>query len=251
MEKAREFGTITPSDGKSQPTLPKVELDDDGESIISLPLYPLSRSDTGESRRGLLRQDTIGSNPYLTRTDTAASTDSNLSRQNTNPIGRYDANISRAPSRPATAATAATDARPLTRGDSNTRTATRQPTLPHLVGDFSIPELPRPATTRSDSRTGRNSPPGSSSNSPPPNTTPRQNPFPSRNPSQPPRNPAGRRFGPPPRSNTAEVGPYRPPLRSDIDEGMGRYGPPQRSNTNPPTMRGGYPPLQRYGQRYR
>ena len=251
MEKQREFGAATPSDnGKSQPTLPKVELDGDGDSIISMPLYPLSRSDTSESRRGLLsRQDTVGSiNPYLTRTNTEMSTDSSLSRKNTIPLGRSDTNISRTPSRPGTAATI--DSYPRPGG------LPRQPTLPHLVGDFSIPELPRPATTRSNSQSERISPPRPGTASSQSSTPIRTNtaPPPTRAPSNPPtRDPSsGRTFGPPPRSNTAgPTNQFRPPVRSNTAESMDRYGPPPRSNTNP-SMRGAYPPSARqYGQGYR
>jgi len=253
LEKPREPGTTTPSDtGKYQPTLPKVELDGDGGSVISMPLYPLSRSDTGESRRGLLsRQDTMGSQPYLARTNTGMSTNSNLSRGNTSPVTRMD--ISRTPSRPGTAAT--TDSRSLTRDDSP-RGAVRQPTLPHLVGDFFIPELPRSATTRPDSRNGRISPPRpSTATSSPPSAPPRINTQPTVR-GQPPRDPsAGRHFGPPPRSNTAEtMNSFRAPIRSNTAESERGYGPPLRNNTNP-AMQNAYPPSQRgpvekYGRGY-
>lgn len=110
-------GTMTIADmaeGKGQPTLPKVEFKDgDGDSVISLPLYPLNRSDTADSRAGLLqRSDSASSNstnPYLTRTNTGLSDSRSLARTNT---------------------------------DRSQPSLPRQPTLPHLVSDFSVPKNP-------------------------------------------------------------------------------------------------------------
>jgi len=171
----------SPDSGKYHPTLPKVELDDDGASVISMPLYPLSRTDTGDSRRGLLtRTDTASTNatqPYLYRSNTAESAAS-LRSATPNPY--------------------------LTRTD--TTSTSRQPTLPHLVGDFTIPPVPRP-------------PPHSR----PPRIdtaiTPRlQGPTSARTaPVYGPPSARSDRFGPPPRSNTTQT--------------MRGYGPPPRSNT--------------------
>jgi Fungal potassium channel len=94
------------------PTLPKVELVGDGESVLSMPLYALSRTESTDSSRYL-----------LSRTNTQVTDRSALSRKDS-------------------------DSRPLLlRSDtqeSNGAGARRQPTLPHLVGDFSIPEIPKP-----------------------------------------------------------------------------------------------------------
>jgi Fungal potassium channel len=156
-------GTMTIADmgeGKGQPTLPKVELDGDGDSIISMPLYPLTRTDTTDSRAGLLqRTDSVSSsstNPYLTRTNTGLSDPRSLARTNTNMTDRSQ------PSLP------------------------RQPTLPHLVSDFSVPERPRPTTPRTP-------------------TTPRSLPR------------IDTRMSPPQRpgtSNSSRSAPYGPPARS-------------------------------------
>jgi len=178
-EKKREASN-SPDSGKYQPTLPKVELDDDGGSVISMPLYPLSRTDTGDSRRGLLsRTDTMSTNasttttqPYLYRSNTAAS-------DAPNPY--------------------------LTRTETST---SRQPTLPHLVGDFTIPPVPRP--------------PPHARNPPPINTavTARPGPMSSR---------TAPMYGPP----SARSEGFVPPTRSNTTQTTmrGPYGPPPRSNT--------------------
>ena len=197
---------------KSRPTLPKVELDGDGASVISMPLYPLSRSDSQESRRGLLRMDTastIRTQPSLYRRDT------NLSRT-----------------------------------DTNVSSASRQPTLPHLVGDFSIPEVPRPGTTRPQTPE-ISRPPTAARVSP--EFAPRiDTRAPSRGGGPPSAGPpSSRGYGPPPRSNTSEsMRGYAPPTRTATNTSMAAatrdfntpprsnaiqsangYGPPPRSNT--------------------
>jgi hypothetical protein len=180
---AKREASSSPDSGKYQPTLPKVELDDDGGSVISMPLYPLSRTDTGDSRRGLLtRTDTMSTNgtqPYLYRSNTAGSDTASLRSTTPNPY--------------------------LSRTD--TISTSRQPTLPHLVNDFSIPPVPRPPPYSRPPRidTAVTPRPGPTSA----RTAPVYGP------------PSGRpeRFGPPLRSNTSQT------------TAMRGYGPPPRSNT--------------------
>jgi Fungal potassium channel len=172
--------------GKFQPTLPKVELDGDGESVISMPLYPLSRTDTVDSRSGLLRRtestSTIDTQRYMTRTPTNPYS-------TTTSLTRTDTNIS--------------DSRSLSRGDSG---SFRQPTLPHLAGDFSIPPVPRPTPIpRIDTRGPPRQQGSMSGRSTPGYSSPMSA-----------RSEQG--FGPPPRSNT----------NPHMETG---FGPPPRSNT--------------------
>jgi len=209
---------------KSQPTLPKVELDGDGESVISMPLYPLSRSDSQESRRGLLRMDTASTmRSQLYRTDTSISNPRSLARTDTNVSSRT--NVTR---------------------DAD---GVRQPTLPHLVGDFSIPEVPRPATAPRPMSPEMVRPPTAPDQITRPPTAARVSPdfarpataapridtrAPSRGgpPSAGPQSARG--YGPPPRSNTAEsMRGYAPPPRSATNTSMSTrdFNPPPRSNT--------------------
>ena len=182
----------SPDNLGSRPTLPKVELDDDGGSVISMPLYPLSRTDTGDSRRGLLRTDTMSTTatqPYLYRSNTAGSDAASLHSATPNPyLARADSMIS------------------------------QQPTLPHLVGNFSIRPVPGPPPhSRTPSRidTAITPRPGLTSARTAPVYVP----------------PSARsdRFAPPTRSNTNEL-----PTRSNTNHTIPRergYGPPPRSNT--------------------
>jgi hypothetical protein len=180
-EKRRETSN-SPDSAKYQPTLPKVELDNDGASVISMPLYPLSRTDTGDSRRGLLtRTDTTSTNatqPYLYRSDTAGSDIASLRSTTPNPY--------------------------LTRTD--TTSTSRQPTLPHLVGDFTIPPVPRPPPQSRPPRIDTT-------------ITPR------------PQGPISARtapvYGPPSARSERSFG----PPRSNTTQTMRGYGPPPRSNT--------------------
>ena len=200
-EKKRETSN-SPDSAKYQPTLPKVELDNDGASVISMPLYPLSRTDTGDSRRGLLtRTDTASTNatqPYLYRSNTAGSDIASLHSTTPNPY--------------------------LTRTD--TTSTFRQPTLPHLVGDFTIPPVPRPPPQSRPPRidttiTPRPQGPTSARTAPvygPPSAGPE------------------RSFGPPPRSNTTQT--------------MRGYGPPPRSNTFDVTPRRPERPYDAQGSGY-
>jgi len=75
LKKAKTF-TSASAAGEAlggQPTLPKVELDGDGASILSMPLYPLSRTDSIDSRGGLLsRAESFGTGG-ISRTPTNMS----------------------------------------------------------------------------------------------------------------------------------------------------------------------------------
>ena len=72
LKKAKTFTSASEASG-GQPTLPKVELDGDGASILSMPLYPLSRTDSIDSRGGLLsRAESFGTGG-LARTPTNMS----------------------------------------------------------------------------------------------------------------------------------------------------------------------------------
>ena len=165
----------------------EMELDGDGASILSMPLYPLSRTDTADSRRGLLSRtgsvSTIDTQRYLTRTPT-----------NPYALTRTDTNVS--------------DSRSHHRADSNVSSASlpqRQPTIPHLAGDFGISRASPSIDTRVPTRPGplsaRSAPGfGPSSTGPSPMST---------------RSDQG--YGPPARSNTTRV-----------EQGL---GPPPRSNT--------------------
>jgi hypothetical protein len=220
-------------DGKFQPTLPKVELDGDGDSIYSMPMYPLSRTNTADSRVGLLQRtdssSTVGTQQYLTRTNTGISDPRSLARTNTEPEQR---GLSR------------TNTDMTDRSFNRAPTLPRQPTLPHLVSDFSVPSRPPPTTPRSlprlDTHMSPSRPPTSNSMrtaptgyGPPPRSMTNQ----SLNSSQ--TAPPG--YGPPPRSMTndsmrsAPTG-YGPPPRSMTNDSMRSappgHGPPSRSMTN-------------------
>ena len=203
-EKKREASN-SPDSGKFQPTLPNVELDDDGGSVISMPLYPLSRTDTGDSRRGLLsRTDTMSTNataapPYLYRSNTAGS----------------ETSLRSAPPNPY-----------LTR----TETPSRQPTLPHLINDFNIPPVPRPPpqarnpppiNTAMTARPGPTSARTAPVYGPPSARFERFAPAPAR--SNTTQTAAMRGYGPPPRSNTFDVTPRRPQRPYD-PQGSGYVG---------------------------
>ena len=75
LKKAKTF-TSASAAGEApggQPTLPKVELDGDVASILSMPLYPLSRTDSIDSRGGLLsRAESFGTGG-ISRTPTNMS----------------------------------------------------------------------------------------------------------------------------------------------------------------------------------
>jgi hypothetical protein len=229
-KKKEDDSTSLENSLKSRPTLPKVELDGDGESVISMPLYPLSRSDSQESRRGLLRMDTASTmRSQLYRTDTSISNPRSLARTDTNLSSRTNV---------------------MTDADG-----VRQPTLPHLVGDFSIPEIPRPATASRPMSPEIVRPPTADQITRPPTaarvspdftrpstaTAPRID---TRAPSRagppsagpPSAGPPFARggYGPPPRSNTAEsMRGYIPPPRSATNTSMSTrdFNPPPRSNT--------------------
>jgi Fungal potassium channel len=98
-------------DSNFKATLPNVEFDD-GASVLSLPLYPLARTNTNESQLGLLTrtetQSSVGTH-YLNRSDTAGS---DLSTMTRNTSTTYNA-----PDRPG---------------------IIRQPTLPQLAEDYAI-----------------------------------------------------------------------------------------------------------------
>jgi len=184
-------------DSKYRPTLPNVELGGDGASILSMPLYPLSRTETADSRRGLLSRtesvSTIDTQRYLTRTPTNMSNSYTLTRTDTNvsnpySLKRTDTNISNPQSHHRT--------------DSDARDfppPKKQPTLPHLAGDFAVPQRPIRIDTRVPLQPGPTSARsyGRSSAGPPS---------------------ARSDFGPPPRSNT----------NIRMEQG---FGPPPRSNT--------------------
>lgn len=235
--------------GKFQPTLPKVELDGDGESVISMPLYPLSRTETADSRRGLLSRtestSTIETQGYLARTNTIGT--EILSRTTTNAsngrgLTRTDTNVSNNPYDHSRSDSIGSDhPRSLSRGGSDGRSFSpapmRRPTLPHLVGDFSIPEVSHPAPSRTPSRFDTRGPPPSRSGTASPRPGQGYGP-PSRSQSR-----QEQGFGPPPRSNTNpsmmpthyEQG-FRPPPRSNTNQPMSMraeqgFGPPPRSNT--------------------
>jgi hypothetical protein len=220
-KKFREASNSPDSAAKYEPTLPNVELLDDGASLISMPLYPLSRTNTGDSRRGLLsRTDTIStvaSPTYLLRSNTSGSDASNQSSY----LTRNDS-LPRQPT--------------LLRSESIP--LSREPTLPHLVGDFTIPPVPRPQPSRS---------------TPPPRidtTIPsRMGPTSARTaPVQGPPSVRSDRFGPPARSNTnltmatRDRG-YGPPPRSNtFDAPMGNVnGTPRRPDRPYDRQGGGYP----------
>lgn len=143
------------SDIKNQPTLPKVDLDEETGSTISMPMYPLSRTDTIDSRRALLTRtdstSTIDTSRYLAR----SNTETTLGRTNTMASNQYSAWSDTSSSRSNTG---------LSR-DNSMYTLNRAPTLPHMVGDFSVPEVPRPTPSRSlpriDTRVQTRSPPPS------------------------------------------------------------------------------------------
>jgi Fungal potassium channel len=198
-----ETPTATPDVPGTKPTLPKVEIDGDGGSIISMPLYPLTRTNTSDSTRGLLRSDSAMSiaPPYLSRTTTSSSLDSRM---------------------PAPG---------------------RQPTLPHLLAEFAVPEVPKPGLTRSPppSRSESLGSAGQMSITQGPGPV-----GPQRNPSLPREQVRSPEMGfrPPVRSNTAQtIDSSRPPTRQDAYAPPSRqdqYPPPSRQNSNPPTRPDNY-----------
>ena len=110
-------------DSAVKATLPQVEFND-GESVLSLPLYPLARTNTNESQRGLLtRTETTSSvgTHYLSRSNTSGS---DLSTMSLNTSTSYR----NGPERPG---------------------IIRQPTLPQLAEDYINPYIsPPPASFR-------------------------------------------------------------------------------------------------------
>ena len=162
-----------------------------------MPLYPLSRTETGDSRRGLLTRtesvSTIDTQRYLTRTPTNMSNSYTLSRTDTNvsnpySLKRTDTNISNSQS--------------LHRNDSDARDfppLKKQPTLPHLAEDFEMPQRPTRIDTRGPPRSGSMS---------------------------------ARSYGPPSAGPSSTRSDFGPPLRSNTSTRMEpSFGPPPRSNT--------------------
>jgi hypothetical protein len=208
-EQKRDSDNNTP-DSKFRPTLPNVELDGDGASILSMPLYPLSRTNTADSRRGLLTRSesvsTIDTQRYLTRTPTNMSNSYTLGRTDTNisnsrSLNRTDTNVSNPHSLTRTD-TNISNPQSLHRNDSDERDfppPKKQPTLPHLAGDFTIPQRPARIDPRGPPRSG----PTSARSYGPPSVGPSS---------------ARTDFGPPSRSNTS--------TRMEPS-----FGPPPRSNT--------------------
>jgi hypothetical protein len=247
------------------PTLPKVELDGDGGSILSMPLYTLSRSDSVDSRRGLLsRAESFGTTSPLTRTQTNTSSyplmkmDSSASTYHTrsdsvtsNPYSLHRADTVNTThyeiqspqyqlSRTDTTSTA------LTRGTSNASSQSqpqRQPTLPHIQ-DFSQNRGPPRSSSRQGSVPSVRPPMSARGYGPPSRSTtdpPGRDPFspPSRAPTIDERGV----FTPPPRTNTAQSQrEFSPPARSNTPQ----YGPPPRANTAQ-SMREGFGPPPRTG----
>jgi hypothetical protein len=195
-EQKRDSDNNSP-DSKFGPTLPKVEMGGDGASIIAMPLYPLSRTDTTDSRRGLLARtesvSTIDTQRYLTRTPTNMSNSYTLTRTDTNvsnpySLKRTDTNISNPQS--------------LHRNDSDARDfppLKKQPTLPHLAEDFAAPRRPTRIDTQGPPRSGPTS---------------------------------ARSYGPPSAGPSSSRSDFGPPLRSNTGARMEpSFGPPPRSNT--------------------
>ena len=181
--------------GKFQPTLPNVELDNDGASVLSMPLYPLTRTNTNNSQRGLLSRTETSSGftnqRYLNRSNTGGSDISSLSRANTG-ASTYD----------------------LPRAQTPQPALVRQPTLPQLAGDFVIPQRPAPSSATPPPRMDTRTPPASRNGSlssrsaaglAPPSRSYTNQSFTSR---------VENGFGPPPRSNTY-AGPIASPRRPE------------------------------------
>ena len=251
-KKAATFSSAM--DGGQLPTLPKVELDGDGGSILSMPLYPLSRSDSVDSRRGLLsraesfgttgltrtptntssyplmqidshstyhaRSESVSSNPYsLHRADTANTTHYEI-QSPTYQLSRTD-----------------TMSTGLTWGVSNASSNSlpqRQPTLPHL------PDFPQNrGPPRSASRQGSlpsTRPPMSTRGYGPPSRSATVDPSMQRD-----------RFGPPSRAQTIdEHAVFTPPARTNTAQSARDFAPPTRSNTAQ-SMREGFGPPPRSG----